>query len=303
MPNQVISKKEIAPSLYTLLSELIDYAGLFPPAALSMNESVKNFARYIKGEHSFMLGRFVLPLSRLNEFETEAKEFLNGSTVWRLSALCGASVEEMKTIEEFNLRYKDRAIIDAIETKANGAEEIEQVSATCGSGLSLVFCEIPIAEISLIEKIAQAGLKAKARTGGIKQDMFPTVEEIARFIFACHKANAPFKATAGLHHPIRCLKPLTYEADSERGVMHGFLNLFLAAAFIRNGLNEHEAVELLLDENVSSFALEENAIQWREVSVNSNELKDTRTNFALSFGSCSFEEPIEDLKELGLYPI
>lgn len=297
-------KKNPTTLLRALLTDIIDYAGLFPPAALSMCEAVKNFARYIESENSWMLVRFVLPLSRISEFENEAKEFLNGVTVWRLSALCSASEDEMKVIEDFNLRYEGKAIIDAIETKANNAEEIRQVSAACTYGqVSSIFCEIPIAEISLIEKIASADFKAKARTGGIKQEMFPTAEEIARFIFACQKSKVSFKATAGLHHPLRCVKPLTYELNAERGTMHGFLNVFLAAAFIRNGLSEDEAIELLLDENVSSFAFEDDAIRWRSFIINTNELKDARENFALSFGSCSFQEPIEDLKELGILKI
>jgi hypothetical protein len=299
-----IDTKEKPPkggTLNILLSELIDYAGLFPPAVLSMREAVKNFARYVEDEYAWMLGRFVLPLSRLDEFEIAAKEFLNGSNLWRLSVLCDANNEEIKKIEEFNLRYDGKAIVDAIETKANSEGEIQRVSTACGSGwVPLIFCEIPITEIPLIEKIASAGFKAKARTGGIKQEMFPTAEEIAKFILACHQSNVAFKATAGLHHPIRCVKPLTYEANAERGVMHGFLNLFLSAAFIRNGLSESEAVEFLLDENVSSFAFDNEAIHWRSYKLNANQLKDARKSFALSFGSCSFEEPIEDLKQLGV---
>jgi len=305
-----ICMKKISVACRDLFSELIDYAGLFPPAALSMSEAVKNYARYVKSENAWMLARFVLPLSRLDEFEREAKEFLNppaiaGGTdknLWRLSALCGASDEEMKAIEDFNLRYSERAVIDAIETKANNANE---VSTACGSGrVSLIntFCEISIPEDprDLIEAIAKAGFKAKMRTGGIKQEMFPKAEEIARFIFACHQSNVAFKATAGLHHPIRCVKPLTYEANAECGKMHGFLNVFLTAAFVSKGLSESEAIELLLDENAESLSFENDAITWRSFRVNADEVKNTRENFALSFGSCSFTEPIEDLKELGI---
>ena len=259
-------------ALDVLLSELIDYAGLFPPAALSMQATVKNYARYIEGENSRMLARFVLPLSRLGEFEKEAKEFLSNSTVWRLSALCGASDEEMKMIADFNLRYEGKAIIDAIETKANNEGEIQKVS-NAYEQVSLIFCEIPIMETNLINAIADAGCYAKARTGGVKQDMFPTAEEIVRFIFACHQSNTAFKATAGLHHPLRCVKPLTYEEDAEQGKMHGFLNVFLSAAFIRNGMSKNDAVELLLDENVSSFRFEDEFISWCSLRLNADELK------------------------------
>jgi hypothetical protein len=294
--------RQISNALDSLLSGLIDYAGLFPPAALSMQEAVNNFARYIEGEHAWMLGRFVLPLSRLDEFEEAAKVFLNSKIVWRLSVLCNTSEEELKTIEDFNRCYESRAIIDAIEIKANNAEEIQQVSTACTYGRVSIFCEIPIAENlnELIHAIAESNIYAKARTGGVKQNMFPSAEEVTRFVFACHQSNVAFKATAGLHHPIRCLKPLTYEANAEHGVMHGFLNVFLAAAFIRNGMSEDEAIELLLDENVSSFAFEDETIRWRSYKLNADELRDARENFALSFGSCSFEEPVEELRELGI---
>jgi hypothetical protein len=286
-----------------LLSELIDYAGLFPPAQLTMEKAVENYARYIESEHKWMLARFVLPLSRLSEFEKEADKFLsnNEPMLWRLSALCGANLDqEIEKIDEFNRRYSQRAIIDAIEIKASSATEIEEARAFIPSSL-MTFCEIPITEISLIAAIANAGFRAKARTGGVRQDMFPLPEDIARFIFVCRESNAAFKATAGLHHPLRCIKPLTYETDATRGTMHGFLNVFLAAALIRcKSLDQSEAIELLLDENVSSFAFENDAIAWRGFRISAAELKDARDNFSLSFGSCSFEEPIEDLKELGV---
>ena len=301
MSNQITSTKRITIALHALLSELIDYAGLFPPAALSMEKAVENYVRYIESEYAWMLARFVLPLSRLSEFEEATEKFLSSdeSNLLRLSALCGANLkQEIKTIEDFNSRYSQRAIIDTIEIKASNAAEIEEARKQIHDSLTC-FCEIPIAETSLISTIASAGFRTKARTGGVKRDMFPSPEDVARFIFACHESNAAFKATAGLHHPLRCVKPLTYEKDAECGVMHGFLNLFLASAFIYcEKLDQREAVDLLLEENISSFTFKDDAIAWRSHRISADQLKDTRENFAFSFGSCSFEEPVEELKQL-----
>ena len=57
-----------AESLRALLEEVIDYAGLFPPSQLSMQEAVVNYAAYRSGELGWMLGRFVVPTARLDEF-------------------------------------------------------------------------------------------------------------------------------------------------------------------------------------------------------------------------------------------
>ncbi|MEP7271452.1 MAG: hypothetical protein ABI882_08090 [Acidobacteriota bacterium] len=107
--------------------------------------------------------------------------------------------------------------------------------------------EIPISRDpqELIAEIAKEGGRAKVRSGGISQEAFPSSSELARFMTRCSEAKTAFKATAGLHHPVRSVRRLTYEPDSPFGVMHGFLNVFLAAAWIDNGMDAEQAIELL----------------------------------------------------------
>ncbi|HEV2719334.1 MAG TPA: hypothetical protein VG323_04885, partial [Thermoanaerobaculia bacterium] len=102
-----------------------------------------------------------------------------------------------------------------------------------------------------------------------------------------------FKATAGLHHPLRCVRPLTYEPSSPRGTMHGFVNVFMAAAL----LSRAEAI--LDDDDPRAFAFDDDTASWRGHNVLTGDLAKLRDGFAISFGSCSFEEPVNDLKELG----
>src|SRR6185503_6096765 len=78
-----------------------------------------------------------------------------------------------------------------------------------------------------IAALAGHSAAAKVRTGGVTPEAFPAPGKLAEFISACHGAGVPFKATAGLHHPVRAEYPLTYEPGCPRGVMHGFLNVFL----------------------------------------------------------------------------
>ncbi len=110
----------------------------------------------------------------------------------------------------------------------------------------------------------------------------------------------PFKATAGLHHPLRSLRRLTYQPDSPSGVMHGFLNVFLAAALVRAGMETGLALELLKEQAVEAFQFGSDEIIWRGHRLGARDVSLARRDFAISFGSCSFTEPIEDLRILHL---
>ena len=94
----------------------------------------------------------------------------------------------------------------------------------------------------LVAAIARRGGRAKMRTGGVTAEAFPTAAQVLRFLRACTEARVPFKATAGLHHPLRAEYRLTYAPDSPRGTMFGFLNVFLTAVLLRHGLSDKDAL-------------------------------------------------------------
>jgi hypothetical protein len=285
-------------SLHILLKSLIDYAGLFPPSGLSMAEAVSNYDRYRNGPNAWALGKFIVPAARLAEFETW---FVANRAPWHLSALIGQNVaEDLAHVAEFNARHQHVAVIDSFEAKATSVSDVQALRRQVPDSIILYF-EIPTAEdpTRLIDAIGAAHSRAKIRTGGLTQEMFPAAEQILRFLQSCISANVAFKATAGLHHPVRCLKPLTYEKDSPTGTMHGFLNVFLAAAFLLDGLAAGDLKALLLEDDPSSFALEEAAITWRGHRLSQSRLLESRA-LASSFGSCSFEEPMEDMLALNL---
>ena len=52
-----------------LLSEIVDYAGLFPPAQLPLEKAVREYAAHLGEEKAWMLGRFIIPAQRLEELE------------------------------------------------------------------------------------------------------------------------------------------------------------------------------------------------------------------------------------------
>lgn len=290
-------------SLRILLSEIVDYAGLFPPSQLSMDEAAANYAGYKKGEYNWMLGRFIVPAARLEEFADSAKTlFSENENVWKLSVLASEDIyETVGEIESFNREYAPLAVCDALEIKAETGAEIEQIAESVPPDLNTYF-EIPIGEnlADLITTIAICGQRAKIRTGGVTPDAFQPAGRITRFMRTALAANVSFKATAGLHHPLCCVKPLTYEKDAPVSAMHGFLNVFLAAAFLLRGFKPDALRELMEDARAENFQFEDDGVFWQEEHfISTPHLKILRAKNLISFGSCSFDEPIEDLREIG----
>jgi len=287
-------------SLTTLLAGIVDYAGLFPPASLDMAEAVRNYATYLQGPDAWALGRFIVPASRLEEFEREVPR--TSSTPWKLSVLVGADIRnDLTVLLEFNGRNHDKAVADTVELKAASVEEVATASALVPETFQL-FVEIPIQSDPqpLVHAIGKAGRCAKVRTGGVTADAFPSSGDLARFIRTCITEQVPFKATAGLHHPIRSIYNLTYKPESERGMMYGHLNVFLAAAFAAQGMNDTELKALLEEESRDAFRFDNEGATWRSRRLNIEEIERMRRSVGLSFGSCSFREPVEELRMMKL---
>lgn len=291
-----------------LLRELIDYAGLFPPAALPMAPAVANYETYLRSGHNWILGRFILPVARLGEFEKAIEELAARAQAgawssWALSVLLGSDASaDVLQIRDFNVRNNDslrKAQIKSVEVKVVSPQDIERLSTTISAELETYF-EIPLAgrEHECIMAVAERGRRAKIRTGGETADKFPGPESVIEFIRQCAAYNVPFKATAGLHHPLRSLRRLTYQPDSPSGMMYGFLNVFLAAAFLRHGMEPKLAEQLLNEQAPQAFHFDSDGVFWRENQLTMSDIAAARHGFSLSFGSCSFVEPIEELQAI-----
>jgi hypothetical protein len=289
-------------SLRILLAEIIDYAGLFPPSNVGMTSAVQNYANYLQSENAWMLGRFILPVSKLDEFSAEAESFFGGKT-WRLSVVADENLPEtLDKIAKFNESNAEKFIVEMLELKVNSADEIHHASKLIPRNLTTYF-EIPLQEImtDLMIALAMTKNRAKIRTGGITKEAFPNSPEIVKFMRVCIAANVPFKATAGLHHPLKCTKPLTYEQNAPVGTMHGFLNLFLSACFLRQDLNNSFVHNLINETDAGKLEFADEGVLWKEHAVLNQTIETVRTKNAISFGSCSFLEPIEDLQNAGLF--
>lgn len=331
-------------SLRALLSGLVDYAGLFPPAKLDMAAAVAKYGEHRQGRYAYGLARFICPVSRLSEFATASARHLpdldaipagagvpvaigaSGSSAsprtpgaapangdvpppqpWTLSVLIDGPLEQnLQTIDQFNkAHFKNHhysAVIDTVEIKVATPEAIEYALERLPEEL-YPFFEIPLSgDIrGFATGLAGTGAGAKIRTGGLTPDMFPTPEQVCDFLFAMNACDVAFKATAGLHHPIREQYPLTYEPGSEKCTMHGFINVFLAAAMLRECDADRATVLHLLGEHLAEpFAFEDDGVKWRGLKLPTAELADARENFCICFGSCSFDDPMNDLIKLGV---
>jgi hypothetical protein len=236
-----------------LFARLIDHAPTFPPAELPLADGLAEHARVRESDDGWIVSRFVCPASKLAEL---------GDEPLRLSV-----VLDTGTLPEPDER------IEAIEAAGIDPEVLFDAAPE-------VYCELPLRDdISFrILRLGELGLRAKVRCGGA---VTPSVTRLAEFVEACRRLEVPFKATAGLHNPLRS------------GDEHGFLNLLAAAVF-------GDEEDALAEEDGDAFRLEGDSFRWREREAGADEIARIRRELFVGFGSCDAQEPIDGLRELAL---
>lgn len=281
---------------------MIDYAGLFPPAALDMDSAVREYARHSAGSDADLLGRFVVPVSRLDEFAVAASpHFSANGDRWKVSAIAAEHPSlTRKAIDRFNMS-ESGPVCDSVEMPVASYDDVAQATAAFPDDLAL-FLEVSSHSdpISLLREIAQTSASAKLRTGGVVESAIPSPDQVVRFLEVCVEEGVPFKATAGLHHAIRGRYPLTYESSSASAVMFGYLNIFFGAAFCAAGSSQSAVLGIVEETNPAAFRTDERGVWWRDHVVVHEQLVVVRETVAASFGSCSFTEPVGEARSLNL---
>ena len=295
------------------MEESIDYAGLFPPAELPMRATVENYARHRASPERWMLARLVVPVKRLEEFDRAAVDLFpkTGSAArddaWRITALIsglheGAIEREIEVIEEFNAAYARKggtaAVIDAIETRATDgrtiAEGLEHIPEGFEAWVEIPWDRDPRGAIAALSGF-DAG--AKVRTGGTAPAAHPSAEQLALFIDAAAAAEVPLKATAGLHHPARGVNA-SVGCDQ-----FGFFGVYVGACLRHHGRIDRAGLQAILEErDTKAFKFEEESVSWKSHKLSVREIDAARLAFMKTFGSCSFDEPVADLRALRLLP-
>ncbi|HEY1987785.1 MAG TPA: hypothetical protein VGG85_20395 [Terracidiphilus sp.] len=280
-------------AIESVLAGLIDYAGLYPPAHLEMHAAVRNYLAYRRSPHACALGRFVVDLDRVDELRATAGDRIPDI---KLSVLATPK-SDWKILSRL---LQDRVMIEAVESKASSLADIERIIWNVPRGLE-IYLEVPNESLTpeILDAMAALGAHMKLRMGGVVAAAFPGTDAVVSMLVRLNQHRVACKATAGLHHPIRSHHPYTYAHDSPAGAMHGFVNLICAAALIHFGGDSKEAKYLLDEQDVGAFDLTERALSWRSHNWTVSQLNEVREKFLISFGACSFEEPIHDLETMG----
>jgi hypothetical protein len=315
--------------LRTFLAGLIDYAGLFPPARLPMEEAVPNFAAYQKTTDAWMLSRFICPAARLSELAAYTDLFEPGHPFLVSVLGTGGSDRDafldnlrsdLDAVRACEATHEGRVRADLLEVRFPNV--VTEAGADAAAGLLLRVNEV-LAEADVafervhveaafsgdwrqtvggtIEALARHDMDGgpafgyKVRCGGVTPDAFPTPEQVAFVLAACRDAGVAFKATAGLHHPVR-----HYDRAVE-AMVHGFLNVF-GAGVLAHALDLSEAAirQVLRTESLKAFGFDESGFVFQDLRISAEQVAAAREAFATSYGSCSFDEPREDLRAAGL---
>jgi hypothetical protein len=317
----MITKSGNSTSIRAFLPQIIDYAGLYPPASLSLEEAIHNYVKYQKDDDAWMLSRFIVPAKRLAEVSELAEHVFPPESLLSFSVLGRSGKDPNEFLENLKLDLANilafrelhgtGVLVDMFEVVLPASALIDNFTAhdlvkktadvLNKNGLA-VFFEVPFGEewqvraerlIRALRKVKDKHVGFKLRTGGVSADAFPTLWQVAWAIASVRDAGVPIKATAGLHHPIR------HYDESVQTKMHGFLNVFGAGILtVTNNLPIEQIKAILEDEEPSSFSFDEIGFAWKELRVATSEIKRARHHI-VSFGSCSFDEPREDLRSLG----
>ena len=292
-------------SARALLEGLVDYAGLFPPAALAMDDAVAEYQRWrslasVLDARPLRAAGSAPPRLRAGFRRASARGGRRRAVAPERSRRSDVHGDS-SLVTSFNRSNAGRAVVDAVELKAAGPLDAEESLEALPPGPT-AFVEVPLGGDlgGLLASLRRRGARAKVRTGGVVPDAIPDPADLARFIAACAAAGVQWKATAGLHHPIRAEQALTYEPGGPRAVLHGFLNVFAAAAFAGVAAPFPDLEGVLREQDAAAFQLDDEGLSWRHLHASTDELARTRRDVASSFGSCSFAEPVADLRSIGV---
>ena len=301
----------------TLLSSVIDYAGTFPPASLELRLATAGYARAFACDAAWLLGRFVLAAGSLDRFVPPALEPTTAAgrpaeltpTPWPISVVVPSMPDTALPAHEdlasrvagFNDRWQGRAQIVAIEYPAVNDVALDRLADAYDHTLES-FIEVRYGPDCRrrVCAIGARGLFLKLRAGGVARTAFPSVDELTDALCGCAEAGVTLKATAGLHHAVRGSYPMTAEPLADTATMHGFLNVLFAAALAYRGASRSTIVSALAETDWKAFSFTRDQLAWRGHPVDRDELSRFRRRCFRAFGSCSFDDPVRELRTAGL---
>ncbi len=269
-------------SLAPAWSGLVDDAAIFPPGDAPLPEAVTAHVARRDEWYADLVGSFVVTDVRIPEIDPP----LGLAIV--VTGGAGAIEGALRLAEKGGHQVAGVEIaLRDLDDLAGNARRVTAAADAVGLDPERVHVELPPvgdsgAWLRAADEVAAAGMRLKFRTGGLEDHLFPTPHALAGWIDAALDREMPFKCTAGLHNAVR------HDAD-DGFTHHGFLNVLLATLRAFDGADGDE-VATLLDERdgdtLTAAAADEDLTRARR--------------WFTSFGSCSVQEPLDDLTALGL---
>jgi hypothetical protein len=291
-----------------------------------MDEAFARFIEHRSSDDGWMLARFVCPATRLDELEPLVAQADPTQLPIAISVLGrgGNTLESFlesidgdeQRMAAFAERLADRVVVDAFEVRlaeaggvAVAVNEAWGRLTKNGSRSLTPFFEVsllgewrprlPAAVAAVRDTDRKAGdgnrVGLKIRCGGLETAAIPEIEAVAAAIATCRATDVPLKATQGLHHPFRYHDP---ELDTW---VHGFVNLFAASilAYVHD-LSVKQLIEIIADVDPEAFRVGPERLGWRHLDASAEDVAQSRRNLLTSLGSCSFSEPRDHLRGLGI---
>ncbi|TDC50837.1 hypothetical protein E1212_13900 [Jiangella ureilytica] len=267
-----------------IFERLIDDAAVFPPGDLPLADAVPAHVAHRAAWYAGLVGPLLCAASSLDSLASSARGLpaplevavvVDTGTGGVLDAVDAVDAEPHVRLRGIEVPLRGsplgdaaRRTVAALDAALGGPDDDEPT-----------YVEVPREhgwEVAL-DVVAEAGYRAKLRTGGAAADAVPSNEEVAAFVVACLDRGVAMKFTAGLHHAVR------------GPVEHGFLNVLLAVGTAAGGGSVADVAAALSIDDGARLAAAVGALDAAAV----------RRWFA-SYGSCSIAEPLSELIALGL---
>lgn len=345
---------------------MLDYAGIFPPASLELDQAIRNFAMYRNSKENWMQSCFIIPAKNLSELQQYKENLFTQSPPFSFSILGRSAETKDDFISNLNLDLQSMVDFIRFHNTKNSESRYELVKPDLfeiklpnyvldesedkififlknihdivkksqfylllysNERLLRIFFEVPVTDnwLVAIKSVTKAintlnnqirlqlensnipspsviiSYGLKLRTGGVVSTAFPSSEVVAYTIHTTITNKVSLKATAGLHHPISKINTVNKQFVYPLNIkMFGFMNIIGAEIFGFQGLSIEKIKEIIDDENPNNFVFTESSFKWKNLEATIEEIQYAREKGFISFGSCDFDEPREDLKELGL---
>jgi hypothetical protein len=311
--------RELKPSraARAFFSGLIDYAGLFPPAALDLVDTVANYRTYIDRPERWILSRCIMTAAHVEQLREESLRMFTAHQPLEVSLVSRDLASDISrvvaSIRSSNGRVVVRAAEVVIDCKKDLARQVASHDALLRDLDPLgehipVFYEVSASDtwddafrqvvdaIDLARPHSARKFGCKLRCGGLEPILIPSAERIAQVLQSCAVRSIPLKCTAGLHQPFRHAD----EIDGVGVMSHGYCNVVFAGLVAHVFRASHEELVAIVAESDRLDALfSDEGVSWLGRTVPSEEIERVRAQYLISYGSCSFEEPIESAAAMG----